>query len=68
MAFLILSVTYLLWELPVAKPPGQLLSVEPGQGDVVVEAVEAEPGFRAMVLTTSERGLKVIWVVPQGRI
>lgn len=68
MAFLILSVPYLLWELPVAKPPGQLLSVEPGQGDVVVEAVETEPGFRAMVLTTSERGLKVIWVVPQGRI
>ena len=68
MAFLLFSVAYLQWKSPVGGPPGQPLVVEDGQGDVVVEAVETEPGFRAMVLTTSERGLKVIWVVPQGRI
>lgn len=67
MAFLLFSVAYLQWKSPVGGPPGQPLVVGAGQGDVVVEAVEPEPGFRAMVLTTSERGLKVIWVVPQGR-
>jgi anti-sigma factor RsiW len=67
MAFVLLSVGYIMWTTPVGPPLGQPLVVGPGQGEVVVEAVEPEPGFRAMVLTTSERGLKVIWVVPQGR-
>lgn len=62
-AVLLLSGGYFLWEVPVGRTPGQTVSIEPGQADVVVEAVEPEPGFRAMVLTTSGRGLKVIWVV-----
>ncbi len=57
---------YLLWDGSVGGPPGQTISLGPGQTGVVVEAVEPEPGFRAMVLTTSGRGLKVIWVVAQG--
>ncbi len=65
--FLIVAVGYLLWETPFGGRPGQPLSSEPGQSGVVVEAVEPEPGFRAMVLTTSGRRLKVIWVVPRGR-
>lgn len=64
--FLLLSVVYLQWDSPVGRPPGQTVVVGAGQGDVVVETVEAEPGFRAMVLTTSDRGLKVIWVVARG--
>ena len=64
--FFILSVTYLLWESPVGRPPGEILPVGPATGEVLVETVETEPGFRAMVLTTSERGLKVIWVVARG--
>lgn len=62
----LLSVVYLLWESPVVRPPEETLSVGLGPGEVVVEAVEPEPGFRAMVLTTSEQGLKVIWVVTRG--
>lgn len=62
--FLFLSAGYLLWEVPVGTSPGQTASVEQGQAAVVVEAVEPEPGFRAMILTTSGQGLKVIWVVP----
>ena len=68
MAFLLLSVAYLNWHAPVGGPPGGTPSVGLEHNGVVVEAVEPEPGFRAMVLTTSERGLKVIWVVPQRRI
>ncbi|MFQ5847902.1 MAG: anti-sigma factor family protein [Candidatus Methylomirabilales bacterium] len=64
--FLILSAAYLFWEAPTGRAPGQIVSVEPGEGEVVVEAVEAEPGFRAMVFTTPGRGLKVIWVVARG--
>ena len=63
--FLILSTGYLLWETPVERSPEQTVSVESGQPGVVVEAVEPEPGFRAMVLTTSGRGLKMVWVVPR---
>jgi anti-sigma factor RsiW len=66
-AFLLLSAGYLLWEAPVGRSPAQTVSLESGQTGVVVEAVEPDPGFRAMVLTTSGRGLKVIWVVPRGR-
>lgn len=64
--FFILSVAYLLWESPVGKPPGEILPVGSATGEVLVEAVETEPGFRAMLLTTSQRGLKVIWVVARG--
>ncbi len=67
MALLVLSVAYLNWQAPLGGPPGPTPSVGLGQNGVVVEAVEPEPGFRAMVLTTSERGLKVIWVVPWGQ-
>ena len=63
---LLLSAGYLLWEGPVGKSPGPTVSLESGQAEVVVEAVDPEPGYRAMVLTTSGRGLKVIWVVAQG--
>ncbi|MFQ5802096.1 MAG: zf-HC2 domain-containing protein [Candidatus Methylomirabilales bacterium] len=66
MAFLLLSVGYIMWSTPVGSPPGQPLVVGSGESEVVVETVEPEPGFRAMVLTTSERGLKVIWVVARG--
>ncbi len=62
-ALFLLSIVYLLWESPAGRPPAETLSVAPGPGEVVVEALEPEPGFRAMVLTTSEQGLKVIWVV-----
>jgi predicted anti-sigma-YlaC factor YlaD len=65
--FLILSMGYLLWDIPVGRSPGQTVSVESGQPGVVVEAIEPEPGFRAMVLTTSGRGLKMVWVVPRER-
>ena len=68
MVFLLLSVAYVNWQTPVGGPPGGTPSLGLGKNGVVVDAVEPEPGFRAMVLTTSERGLKVIWVVPQGRI
>lgn len=67
-AFLFFFAGYLLWTTPVGGPPGGTIPSVPGQGDVVVEAVEPEPGFRAMVLTTSGRHLKVIWVVPRGRM
>jgi anti-sigma factor RsiW len=52
--FLLLSagVGYLLWEDTGVDQP------------VLVESVDPEPGFQAMVLTTSGEGLKVIWVVP----
>jgi len=52
--FLLLSVgvRYLLWEDKGVDQP------------VLVEWVDPEPGFKAMVLTTSGEGLKVIWVVP----
>jgi anti-sigma factor RsiW len=63
--FLILSTGYLLWDTPVERSPGQTVSVESGQPGVMVEAVEPEPGFRAMLLTTSGRGLKMVWVVPR---
>ncbi len=63
--FLILSAGYFLREAPVGTSPGQTVSVESGQPGVVVEAVEPEPGVRAMVLTTSGRGLKMVWVVPR---
>ncbi len=65
-AILFFSGGYLLWDGSVGGPPGQTISLGPGQTGVVVEAVEPEPGYRAMVLTTSGRGLKVIWVVAQG--
>ena len=65
-AILLFSGGYLLWDGSVGGPPGQTISLGPGQTGVVVEAVEPEPGYRAMVLTTSGRGLKVIWVVAQG--
>jgi anti-sigma factor RsiW len=64
--FLILSGGYLLWESPVGKLPDRAVSLESGQTGVMIEAVEPEAGFRAMVLTTSGRGLKVVWVVPRG--
>ena len=64
--FLILSGGYLLWESPVEKSPERTVSVESGQTGVMIEAVEPEAGFQAMVLTTSGRGLKMVWVVPRG--
>jgi hypothetical protein len=67
---LLLTTVYLLQETPVAPPPGKTIVVElePGQAEVVVEAVEPEPEVGAMVLTTSDEdeGLKVIWVVARG--
>jgi anti-sigma factor RsiW len=67
---LLLTTVYLLRETPVAPPPGRTTVVErkPGQAEVVVEAVETEPDFGAMVLTTSDEddGLQVIWVVARG--
>lgn len=74
MAFLILSTGYLFWETPVgtppATPPGRTIVLEPGQAEVVVEAVEPELDFGAMVLTTSDEdeGLQVIWVVARGEM
>jgi hypothetical protein len=69
---LLLTTVYLLRETPVATPPGKTIVVElgPGPAEVVVEAVEPEPGFGAMVLTTSDEdeGLKVIWVVARGEM
>jgi anti-sigma factor RsiW len=67
---LLLTTAYLLQETPVAPPPGKTIVVElaPRQAEVVVEAVETEPDFGAMVLTTSDEdeGLQVIWVVARG--
>ena len=67
---LLLSTVYLLWETPVATPPGKTVVLKPGQAQVVVEAVEPEPDFGAMVLTTSDEdeGLHVIWVVARGEM
>lgn len=67
---LLLSTVYLLWETPVATPPGKTVVLRPGQAQVVVEAVEPEPEFGAMVLTTSDEdeGLHVIWVVARGEM
>ncbi|MGH7422387.1 MAG: anti-sigma factor family protein [Candidatus Methylomirabilales bacterium] len=67
---LLLSTVYLLWETPVATPPGKTVVLRPGQAQVVVEAVEPEPDFGAMVLTTSDEdeGLHVIWVVARGEM
>ena len=75
-AFLMLWTGYLFWETPVgtppATPPGKTIVAElkPGTAEVVVEAVEPEPDFGAMVLTTSDEaeGLKVIWVVARGEM
>ncbi|MFQ5882279.1 MAG: anti-sigma factor family protein [Candidatus Methylomirabilales bacterium] len=64
---LIVLAGYLLWEAPVGRQPVQILPSELTEGGVVVEIVEPEPGFRAMVLTTSGQGLKVIWVIPGER-
>ncbi len=66
--FLILSAVYLLRETPIERSADQNISIESGQTEVMVEAVEPEVGFRAMVLTTSGRGLKVVWVVPRGEM
>lgn len=63
--FLILSVGYGLREAPVARSPEQTTSLESTLPGVVVEAVEPDPGVRAMVLTTSGRGLTMVWVVPR---
>ncbi|MGH7351654.1 MAG: hypothetical protein ACREJJ_04680, partial [Candidatus Methylomirabilales bacterium] len=69
---LLLTTVYLLRETPVATPPGKTIVAElkPGTAEVVVEAVETEPGVGAMVLTTSDEGegLQVIWVVARGDI
>ena len=67
---LLLSPVYLLWETPVATPPGKTVVLRPGQAQVVVESVEPEPEFGAMVLTTSDEdeGLHVIWVVARGEM
>ena len=67
---LLLTTVYLLWETPVATPPGKTVVLKPGQAQVVVEAVEPEPDFGAMVLTTSDEdeGLHVIWVVARGEM
>lgn len=46
------GVGYLLWQENGLDHPVQ------------VESVDPEPGFQAMVLTTSGEGLKVVWVVP----
>lgn len=62
----ILSAGVVVWRTPVEPPPPQTASVEPAMEGAVVESVEPEPGFRAMILTTSGRGLKVIWVVARG--
>lgn len=49
---LLAGVGYLLWEDTSVDQP------------VLVESVDPEPGFQAIILTTSGEGLKVIWVVP----
>src|SRR3970282_1070382 len=51
---LLLSTVYLLWETPVATPPGKTVVLKPGKAEVVVEAVETEPEFGAMGLPTSD--------------
>jgi hypothetical protein len=61
MVCLFLSAGYLLWREPSGTSPGQPISWDPEQ--TVVETVEPDPEFGAMVLTTSGEGLKVIWVV-----
>jgi anti-sigma factor RsiW len=66
--FLVLSTGYWLWETPVTTPPPTKVASDPAAEGPVVEAVSPEPGFRAMVLTTSGQGMKVIWVVGQGQI
>lgn len=63
---LILSAGVVVWQTPVEPPPLRTAAVEPAMEGAVVEAVEPDPGFRAMILTTSGRGLKVIWVVARG--
>ncbi|KRT70582.1 MAG: putative transmembrane anti-sigma factor [candidate division NC10 bacterium CSP1-5] len=69
---LLLTTVYLLRETPVATPLGKTIVAElkPGTAEVVVEAVEPELDFGAMVLTTSDEaeGLKVIWVVARGEM
>jgi len=67
---LLLTTVYLLWETPVGPPPGKTVALKPGPAQVVVEAVEPEPDFGAMVLTTSDEdeGLHVIWVVARGEM
>lgn len=65
-AVVILSAGIVVWQTPMGPPPPQTASVEPAMEGAVVQAVEPEPGFRAMILTTSGRGLKVIWVVARG--
>ena len=67
---LLLTTVYLLWETPVATPPGKTVVLKPGKAEVVVQAVETEPDFGAMVLTTSDEdeGLHVIWVVARGEM
>ncbi|HET7853312.1 MAG TPA: zf-HC2 domain-containing protein [Candidatus Methylomirabilis sp.] len=67
---LLLSSVYLLWETPVAPPPRKTVVLEPRRAQVVVEAVEPEPDYGAMVLTTSDEdeGLQVIWVVARGEM
>jgi anti-sigma factor RsiW len=67
---LLLSSVYLLWETPVAPPPRKTVVLEPRRAQVVVEAIEPEPDYGAMVLTTSDEdeGLQVIWVVARGEM
>lgn len=68
---LLITTLYLLQETPVAPPPAKTIVAELQPGtDVVVETLEPEPDFGAMVLTTSDEaeGLKVIWVVARGEM
>jgi len=67
---LLVTTVYLLPETPVGPPPGKTVALKPGKAEVVVEAVEPEPDFGAMVLTTSDEdeGLHVIWVVARGEM
>ncbi len=63
---LVVAATYLFWGTTPGTAPGKSVALTPGQAEVMVEAVEPEPGYRAMVFTTSGRGCKVIWVVARG--